>query len=161
MKRSCGVVIGLVVLLTLGIGLNFYFVHAAEHAGDRAGSADLSRSEKQFGASEIQSAIKNYIRTDQKLKHGYFYIHDEQMNYDWKLKFTNLHPVRIINRDGKKIYFACTSFTVKNDTDQYSTLDVDFWMSLEQGELEPYKIRIHKVDGEKRFTYENDRPVKK
>lgn len=139
-----------------------------EHAGQQAGHDERkgtdvseSRSKEQYGAEEIQSAITDYINKDQKLKNGYFYIRDEKIEHDWKLTFSKLHPVRIIERGGEKIYFACSNFEVEG-TDEHDIVDVDFWMKPnESGDLEPYKIRIHKVDGEERFVYKNDKPVKK
>jgi len=133
--------------------------HAGEHPGSSQSDEGQTSMRHEFSAEEIQSAITDYIETDQSLKNGYFYIYDEKLNYDWKLTFSKLHPVRVINREGKTIYFACTNFSVQNDDSENNILDLDFWMKPEDGELEPYKVRIHKVDGDERFTYEDDRPV--
>lgn len=167
MRRFLIVVTITSLIFSFGMGSATSVLGANEHAGEHPGSSQSEGQDESghismrhdFSANEIQSAIIDYIETDQSLKNGYFYIYDTKIDYDWKLQFSKLHPVRIINRDGKTIYFACTNFTVQNDDNQNETLDLDFWMEPENGELEPYKVRIHKVDGEERFTYQNDRPV--
>lgn len=183
MNRSSTIsFLGIIVLLSLGLSAYGTLI-AAEHAGEHPGqntnehageeahgsdqhdgsqSTNMSEADrKNFGAEEIKNAIRGYITKDQDLKNGYFFIHDDKLEYDWKLTFSKLHPVRIITKDDETIYFACTNFDVKNDTDEYSTLDLDFWMKPKDGELEPYKVRIHKVDGEERFTYRDDKPVQR
>lgn len=126
-----------------------------EHAGKKHGK------KKHFSPKEVESAIKGYIHGDQELKNGFFFIHDPELEHDWKLKFAKLHPVRVIEKNGEKTYFACSNFKAVGDED-HETLDLDFWMRPdEHGELTVRKIRIHKVDGEARFTYKNDKPVKK
>ncbi|MFB6346708.1 MAG: hypothetical protein ABEK50_13200 [bacterium] len=156
------------LVITLGTGFSLAAEHAGEHPGsgtehhEHAGEEHhqdaTDRQEETFTAEEIKTAIRSYITRDQQLKNGFFYIYDKELDRDWRLSFSKLHPVRIIKRDGETIYFACTNFTVKNSED-HDLLDLDFWMKPENGKLKPYKIRIHKVDGNERFTYENDRPV--
>ncbi|MFB6355460.1 MAG: hypothetical protein ABEJ65_02970 [bacterium] len=128
-----------------------------EHHGSQA--SDTKKKQKTFTATDIKEAITGYINKDQDLKNGYFYIYDKKLDRDWKLTFSKLHPVRKIQRDGKTIYFACTNFKVVGD-ETHSVVDLDFWMEAKGHHLEPYKIKIHKVDGEARFTYQDDRPVK-
>lgn len=174
MNKQLSTVFVALVALTSLLALGTNFIYAAEHPGDHPGDetstshesseehpgdehADKERKHK-FSAGDIQSAITGYIEEDQSLKNGYFYIYDEHLDRDWKLTFQQLHPVRTIRRDGETIYFACTDFSVE-DSEQYDSVDLDFWMKPSDGTLEPYKIRIHKVDGEARYTYEDDRPV--
>jgi uncharacterized protein (UPF0333 family) len=125
----------LVAALVFAIGTGYTLAadeHAGEHPGDETGQESTSwmdeeEPEETFSAAEIKNAIRSYISTDQKLKNGFFYIYDTKLDTDWKLSFSKLHPVRIINREGEKIYFACTNGTVKWDTG-HKVLDLYFWV---------------------------------
>jgi len=126
-----------------------------EHAGkkhkEHAGKA------MKVSAKDIKAKIKSYIKKDSKMKGGSFLIYDDKLAKTWRLKFVKIHnPVRIINN---KTYFACMDFKEVGGSD---VLDIDFWLEVNKKSkhhLKITKIKIHKLNGEPRFTYEKDKPV--
>jgi hypothetical protein len=51
----------------------------------------------------------------------------------------------------RTIYFACSDF---DSSDSKDVLDIDFWMVPKGNELDVIHTKIHKVNGEPRYTYE-------
>ena len=68
-----------------------------------------------------------------------------------------MHEDKVSYIKKEDAYFACTDFKT---TDGQAAYDIDFWMKkAKDGKLEVYKTKIHKKDGEPRFTYKDDEIV--
>lgn len=110
----------------------------SEHPGD------------EVTAKSVKKGISDHIA--KQTKDGALVIHDDKLNKDWRLKFSVIHdPVRSFMRDGKTVFFACTDFKSLDGND---LLDIDFWMVKKGKGFEVIDTKIHKVNGEPRFTYE-------
>jgi hypothetical protein len=121
---------------------------AAEHGG----SPVVEHPGKAVTAKEVKNAIKDHIKTAARMNNGDFVIRDDKLNKEWRLKLDKVHdPVRQFKKDGQTVYFACSDFKASEGKD---VLDIDFWMVEKGGKLEVIDTRIHKVNGEPRFTYE-------
>lgn len=98
--------------------------------------------------------VKNSIQghTKAQSKDGIFVIRDEKLNREWRSILSKIHdPVRSFQKEGKTYYFTCVDF---KSVDSNDVLDVDFWMVHKGGKLEVTDTKIHKVNGEPRYTYE-------
>jgi len=123
-------------------------VGAAEHPG----KSTIEHPGKAVSAESVKKAIQSHVDSQAKAHGGVFTINDEKTNKTWKLKLSKVHdPVRTFEKDGKTIYFACSDF---NSVEGKDVLDIDFWMVPERGGFTVTETRIHKVNGEPRFTYE-------
>ena len=112
----------------------------SEHPGD------------EVTAKSVKKGISDHITKQMKADNGVLVIPDDKLNKDWKLKFAVIHdPVRSFMREGKTIFFACIDFkSIKGD----DVLDIDFWMMKKGNRFEVIDTKIHKVNGEPRYTYE-------
>jgi hypothetical protein len=105
---------------------------------------------KAITADSVKKSIQGHVKA--LLKGGVFTIRDEKLNREWQLTLTKIHdPVRSFEKDGTTIYFACSDFTSVNSKD---ILDIDFWMVPKGDKLEVVETKIHKVNGEPRYTFE-------
>lgn len=114
--------------------------NSSEHPGD------------EVTAKSVKKGISDHVMMQTKASGGVLVVHDDKLNKDWKLKFVKVHdPVRTFMREGKAIFFACTDFkSVESD----DLLDIDFWMVHKGKMFEVIDTKIHKVNGEPRYTYE-------
>ncbi|MGA3117036.1 MAG: hypothetical protein ABSF90_21680 [Syntrophobacteraceae bacterium] len=131
-----------------------YVVSASEHPGsavEHPGKA-VEHGGKAITADSVKQAITSYADAQEKAHGGVFMIKDDKLNKTWKLKLAVIHdPVRMFEKGGQTIYFACSDF---NSTEGKDVLDIDFWMVPKDGKLTVTESKIHKVNGEPRFTYE-------
>lgn len=127
---------------------------AAEHPGgsvEHPGAA-VAKKGKAITAKVVKSSIKGHVKAESKAHGGVFVVQDDKLNREWKLKLDKIHdPVRKFEKDGKTIYFACSDFKAVDSKD---VLDIDFWMEEKDGSLVVTDTKIHKLNGEPRFTYE-------
>ncbi len=101
-------------------------------------------------AEELRQTIRDYIQ-GQEDRQGAFVIRDSRGNTLRELEFVRVHE-----RVGKTgdYYYSCTDM---RDVETGDLLDLDFDISDTGGMLEVVEIRIHKDNGQPRFTYdEND-----
>jgi hypothetical protein len=138
--------------------LSLYFIpalSAAEHPGkpvapSEPGKSVIEHPGKPVSADFVKKSIRSHVKATSK--EGVFSIRDEKLNKDWKLKMDKIHdPVRMFEKEGKTIYFACSDF---KSADGKDVLDIDFWMVPKGNKLEVIDTKIHKVNGEARFGYE-------
>ena len=130
--------------------VNIGFTRAGEHPGK-----SVEHPGKAITANFVKKSIKEHINTLSKSHKGVFIIHDEKLNKDWKLNLAKIHdPVRSFEKDGKTIYFTCTDF---KSVDSNDILDIDFWLVPEGNNLKVVDTKIHKLNGEPRYTYEGTR----
>lgn len=140
---------------------------AGEHGGkEHGGSAPSKGSTSEHGGivskapsnDDIRNAMKSYVTKKSKAS-GTFDVLDPDTG-----KMLNLELVRVHERVGKTgdYYYSCADFKEKN-TGVMWDLDLDV-ETLTGGGLQVADVRVHKEDGNARYTYdENDNriPLKK
>jgi hypothetical protein len=125
---------------------------AQEHPGEHPG-----KEAKAVTADDIRQGILSHIEAVTAKNGGVFPVRDDQTGQDLKLTFVKVHDnVSVIKG---KTYFACTDF---KDQASGTTYDLDFWMKRKDGAMKVVETKIHKVNGQPRFTYKDDElvPVK-
>ena len=147
---SVGLVVG-----ALAVGL---WAHAAEHGGHEHGgqTQEPGGQPQEHGgaavqaepsAQEIRDAIAAYVQ-QVEVEDGAFTIEDEVTGATRTLTLVRVHE-----RVGKtgELYYACTDM---QDAASGETLDLDFDVGADGGELNVVDVRIHKVSGTPRYTYD-------
>ncbi len=160
MKRAFACITGMAALLFLlmaQVSSNW----AAEHPGsavEHPGKAVEKKSTTgeiaghTITADFVKKSIQAHVDAQAKAHGGTFLIKDAKLDKTWKLKLDKIHdPVRVFEKDGQTIYFACSDF---KSTDSNDVLDIDFWMVPHGHELTVTDTKIHKLNGEPRYTYE-------
>ena len=111
--------------------------------------ASGSREDKP-GKKNIHKAMKAYIDTKAAAHEGYLVIDDPDTGTTRRLSMVNIHE-----RVGKTgdYYYSCADF---KDVDSGEMLDLDMDVQDNNGSLRVVDIRIHKVNGEPRYTYDAD-----
>lgn len=126
---------------------------AAEHPGsavEHPGKAMESEKPKVITARMVKQFIKSHVNS--AATKGVFVVRDEKLNKEWRLKLDKIHdPVRMFEKEGKTIYFTCSDF---RSADSKDILDIDFWLVPKGDGLEVIDTKIHKVNGEPRYSYE-------
>ena len=128
---------------------------AAEHPGKAVqGQEHPGKAVEKSGPMITADAVKKAIgaHVEAKTTAGVFSLQDSGANKTWQLKLDKIHdPVRQFEKDGKTVYFACSDF---KSTDSSDVLDVDFWMAPQGDKLTVVDTKIHKLNGNPRYTYE-------
>ena len=120
--------------------------HETEHPGEAATPS----------AGEIIKAIKDHIASVTNANNGVFPLEDPQEGKALNLKLEKVHEDKVSHIKKEDACFACTDFVAEDGT----MYDVDFWMKKDPGgELYVYDTKIHKKNGEPRFTYQDDEIV--
>ena len=102
---------------------------------------------------QLRQTIRNYIVTQEKLQ-GAFVILDERHDSLRRLELIQVHE-----RVGKTgdYYYSCTDM---KDVATGDVLDLDFDIEDQSGQLSVVEVRIHKDNGNPRYTYdENDNMI--
>lgn len=156
MKKVFVMVLGMVV--TLGLS---QAVWAAEHGGKEHGGKTTSAHEhggatqvKTPGNEDIRNAMKSYVEAESQKTGGNFEIFDSETNKTRKLSLTRVHE-----RVGKTgdYYYSCADF---KDVDSGELLDLDLDVEEQNGQLKVVDVRVHKVGGKERYTYDaNDNRI--
>ncbi|MBI3087899.1 MAG: hypothetical protein HYY91_03330 [Candidatus Omnitrophica bacterium] len=117
-----------------------------EHGGKEHGGQAAMQMEP--SAEQIRQAIREYIAQVEQ-EEGAFTIEDEVTE-----KIRSLSLVRVHERVGKTgdYYYSCTDMT---DAETGETLDLDFDVEAVDGGLEVADVRIHKVNDQARYTYDD------
>jgi len=166
MKKYLMILLG--VMLSIGTS---QMVLAGEHGGSEHGGDDVSTNEhggeakgstQEYGGEvktdsvkaaptndEIRGAMKAYV-TAQSAANGTFNVKDPDTE-----ETVSLSLVRVHDRVGKTgdYYYACADFTNANTGELY---DLDLDVADNGGTLSVVEVRIHKVGGEARYTYDGD-----
>lgn len=100
-------------------------------------------------ASQVRESIQMYIKKEMKLQGGYFLQYDEQKDIIWKLLFEKIN--KRVRKLKNNVYAAGVDFKTKGDDPDY--LNLDFYMKLKDGKLEPYQVKIHIVNNRERYKY--------
>ena len=98
--------------------------------------------------SDLRGTIAAYIQTQQK-NQGAFLIVDERSNQPRRLELVRVHE-----RVGKTgdYYYSCTDM---KDVKTGDVLDLDFDIADHDGRLDVAAVRIHKDNGNPRYTYDD------
>jgi hypothetical protein len=127
--------------------------HASkEHGGEEHKGSKGSGYEKPT-ADNIRSTMKDHVLAASE-EAGTFNVDDPEMG-----KTRRLALVRVHERVGKTgdYYYSCADFT---DVDTGELLDLDLDVEHKNGRLGVVDVRIHKLDGNERYTYdENDNRI--
>ena len=127
--------------------------HTQEHGGTEAkgstaehGGADVVSAPTN---DDIRNAMTAYV-TEQSAANGTFNVKDPDTGETVSLTLVNVHE-----RVGKTgdYYYSCADFTNANTGDLY---DLDLDVADNNGTLSVVEVRIHKVAGEARYTYDDD-----
>jgi hypothetical protein len=100
-------------------------------------------------AEQIRQAIETYVHEVEAEEGGVFEIEDEVAEVTRSLALVQVHE-----RVGKTgdFYYACTDM---RDTVSDELVDLDFDVEAdEEGGLEVVDVRIHKVNNQPRYTYD-------
>jgi hypothetical protein len=122
---------------------------AKNSAQEHGGQEDTGQVIKQPTAQEIRDAMKNYV-VEKSKKTGTFELMDPVTG---KMRYLELEKVH--ERVGKtgNYFYSCSDF---NDTKSGQLLDLDLDVEHKNGKLKVVDVRIHKVDGKPRYTYDKD-----
>lgn len=126
---------------------------AAEHGGKEHGGKEHSGEEhagdkvSQPSAEQVRGAMNDYVTKESK-KTGTFDVYDKETGAVRKLSLTRVHE-----RVGKtgNYYYSCADF---KDTVSNEMLDLDLDVEYKDGGLSVADVRIHKVNGKERYTYD-------
>ena len=154
MKKIIYVTLALGILIWL-TGHSFAQEHGgSEHGGSIWGSKEHAGIKLQEPNSEdIRNQMNTYIKEKSK-KIDTFNIYDPEIKKTRKLSLIKIHE-----RVGKtgNYYYSCTDF---KDVDTGQILDLDLDVEDKNGKLSVVDVRIHKVGGIERYTYdENDNRI--
>jgi len=122
---------------------------APRRLGDQAVKVEPS-------AKQLRDLIAAYVK-EKSAKAGTFTIKDDVTRATRQLKFVRVHER--VGKTGDS-YYSCTDM---KDTKTGELLDLDFDVAARGGTFGVVDVRIHKVQGKARYTYdEHDRriPVK-
>ncbi len=124
---------------------------AAEHGGKEHGGAPVASQVKPVEptAEELRQSIRDYISQVEKEK-GFFTAKDEKTGGTRTLTLVRVH-----DRVGKtgNLYYSCTD--MKDASAAGDLLDLDFDVDAKGGKLNVVAVRIHKVNGQARYTYDD------
>jgi len=117
-----------------------------EHGGKEHGGQAAQQAEP--SAEQIRQAIRDYIAGVEQ-EEGAFTVEDEATGAARTLTLVQVHE-----RVGKtgEAYYSCTDMT---DTATGELLDLDFDVMNDEGLLDVVDVRIHKVNGQPRYTYDD------
>ena len=111
------------------------------------------REEEDLYFEQLRQTIRDHVQRTTKEK-GAFTIKDPVTGTTRTLEFVRVHE-----RVGKtgNLYYSCTDM---RDKQSGQLLDLDFDVKATGDTLKVVDVRIHKVDGKARYTYdEHDRRV--
>jgi len=158
MKKTTAIIIAL-ALIAWVIPMSFAAEHGGkEHGGKEHGGTTAEKPAEQTSikapsADEIRTAMGNYV-TEKSKETGTFDIKDPQTEAVRKLKLERIHE-----RVGKTgdYYYSCADF---KDAVSGEMLDLDLDVQEKDGILSVVDVRIHKLNGKERYTYdENDNRI--
>lgn len=148
MKKTISIIIALVLAVWI-VPKNF----AAEHGGKEHGGATQKQTKtgaaKTPSADDIRAAMKNYVMEKSKAT-GTLDITDPEKGIVRHLQLERIHQ-----RVGKtgSFYYSCADF---KDTVSGEMLDLDLDVQDKDGTLNVVDVRIHKVNGKERYTYDKN-----
>ena len=168
--------VGLVIVTVIGLGMLAVCgmpVSAGEHGGSEHGGTSVSEGSSEHGGAKLESkhggtasqvitetpqepsaqAIRDTIRdyvTQVTEDQGNFTIEDGETGMTRELQLVLVHE-----RVGKtgSLFYSCTDM---QDAKNGELLDLDFDVDASDGDSNVVDVRIHKVDGQARYTYDDN-----
>ncbi len=145
--RVLGVVIGIVV----GV-VGTAAAQAVEESGMTSATiAATAEVVSEPSTEQIHQAISRYI-SEVSAEEGAFLLDDELTGETRELTLVQIHEG--VQKHGD---YASACVDMK-DVKSGETLDVDFDVESFEGEVEVVDIRVHKVNGKERFSYDDHSP---
>lgn len=138
---------------------NAAVITAAEHGGSAVGKEHGGTATKEHdganapSADAIRTAMESHVRNMSQAT-GTFDVLDPETGKTRKLELVRVHE-----RVGKTgdYYYSCADF---KDTETGQMLDLDLNVQDNAGALSVADVRIHKVEGKERYTYDaNDNRI--
>jgi len=123
--------------------------HANEHGGQEQGDAANAEAVQSPSNDDIRNTMSAYV-TAQSLESGTFDIEDAETSETLHLSLELVH-----DRVGKTgdYYYSCADFKDVNTGEMY---DLDIDVADNDGVLSVADVRIHKVGGIARYTYDDN-----
>jgi len=129
-----------------------------EHGGDMMNEEDDTETHEHGGTAEVKTPsaddihaiMKKYIEEESQ-RTGTFDVADPQTGTTRKLTLESIHER--VGKTGDDYYYSCADF---KDTVSGELVDLDLDVEDENGQLGVVDVRIHKVDGKERYTYDAD-----
>jgi hypothetical protein len=117
---------------------------------------DESSKSQSMTIEQFADAAKAHIEKEAKKHDGHFMVKDQKTGKKLKLDLEKVHRKRLSHL-GDNRYFVCANFTSQDGT----LYDVDIFMEgTKKSNLEEAgKPKVHKVEGEPRFTYYQENGV--
>ena len=114
---------------------------------------DESSKSQSMTIEQFADAAKAHIQKKAKKHGGHFMVKDQKTGEKLKLHLEKVHRKRLSHL-GDNRYFVCANFTSQDGT----LYDVDIFMEgTKKSNLEEAgKPKVHKVEGEPRFTYHKE-----
>jgi hypothetical protein len=122
----------------------------SEHPDESSKSQSMTIEQFADAAKAHADAAKAHIEKEAKKHDGHFMVKDQKTGKKLKLDLEKVHRKRLSHL-GDNRYFVCANFTSQDGT----LYDVDIFMEgTKKSNLEEAgKPKVHKVEGEPRFTY--------
>ncbi|MFC1510531.1 hypothetical protein ACFL49_02610 [Candidatus Omnitrophota bacterium] len=119
---------------------------AGEHGGKEHGGINVKRAPSK---AKIRNTMKNHV-VDQSKNSGTFDVVDPDTGNLRKLELMKVH--KRVGKTGEYFY-SCADF---KDAETGEMLDLDLDVENTDGDLHVVDVRIHKLEGEPRYTYDNN-----
>ena len=153
MSKAGKVVVSLMFLLGMA-GLAMAAEHGGsamhEHGGATTATPAMTSTPSN---DDIRNAMKGYVEEQAKAS-GTFDIQDPETGNLRKLSLERVHER--VGKTGEN-YYSCADF---KDTGSGELLDLDLDVKNDNGTLMVVDVRIHKLNGNPRYTYdENDNRI--
>lgn len=140
--------------------------HPSEHSkGKREHpKKKTKKKEKWVSHKKTMKAFVKAVEGHVKMKvadEGSFNVYDDKLDKTWELELVRIHKKRIA-RLGENKFFACADFKTAAKGKK-TKIDLDFFVSRDDGDFSVDEVLVHKVSGKPRYTYnsKNQRvPVK-
>ena len=121
---------------------------SSEHPKKKGATTEEPQS---FNKSAVEATVTTYVNSQTGRT---ITVQDTQTQTSRALNLTRIHNDKI-SRLGPKTAFVCADFTDRNG----ETVDLDFFLTNNNGTYEINKIDIHKVQGKERYTYVEQKGV--
>lgn len=119
-----------------------------EQAGKEQGGKAVKAAAKEPSKEDIQTAMRAYVDKQAAQAGGYFEVYDPDIGQTRRLSLLRVHE-RVGKTGG--YYYSCADF---KDIGSEEMLDLDLDVQDKNGVLSVVDVRIHKIEGEPRYTYD-------
>jgi len=142
----------LVIFLVLGfVGWGSAAAVAQEHPEHPEGSEHPEHPEHpsmEVTKDSLADAVDEWVAHHMEVFGGYFTVWDPKDETALVLKLDKVHRERVSKLE-EEVYFACADFKAKDGT----VYDLDIFMAPHGENLMATEVKVHKKDGEARYTW--------